>query len=192
MRNSLIALASLFILSNGVVVYGQSNDDRISEIESQITELQSELKELTKDDKSVDGEPLGLVEFDGGSILFKEAYIYEDDMSPGGKSVLFIMDYTNKSDKPYQPSSAMIWQVDAKQESDTQVFNLTNNYNYIFDRYKIDSYKNSNIDLKPGATIEFEFSYGLNFSDSELTLLDDEGEIILTLDPNGLEVLSNN
>lgn len=190
MKKKLITLASLFLLSNVGTVYGQENAERISEIESKITELQSELKELTKDETAVDGEPLGIVEFDGGSILFKEAYVYEDDMSPGGKSVLFIMDYTNKSDKPYQPSSSMIWQVDAKQESDTQVFDLTNNYSS--DRYKVDSFKNSHIDLKPGATIEFEFSYGLNFPDSELTLLASDGETILTLVPSDLEALPNN
>lgn len=194
MRRKLILFTTLFLMSNVATIAAQEgNKDRIIEIESQIAELQSELKSLTKDETSEDSDDIiAVLEDKDGKFEFKEAYIYDDENSPSGKSILFIVDYTNTSGSPTEPQSAFNRCIDAEQESEFQVFSLKTTYD--FGRSDIDSYKNKSIALKDGATIEFEFPFRLQFSDRNLILkaswlTDKEGEIILEVDPNTLEDL---
>lgn len=194
MKKSLLLLATVFTLGAVSPVLAQEdNSDRVAEIEAQIAELQAELSELTAENTTVnEGDTIGVLEADDGTLVFKEAYIYDDERSPSGKSVLFIIDYTNTSGEASEPSAAMIANIDAEQESDVQVFDLRSTRNS--DRRGMDTYENRNIDLKDGATIEFEYAYELELLDSDIALKygwrhDNKGETVLSLNPNELEPL---
>lgn len=199
MKKKMILLASLFVLSGVTAVHAQEdNSERIAEIEAQIAELQNELDGLksSSDDVSTDQEDasdyLGVLESRGHTFKFKDAYMFDDDDAPSGKSVLFIIEYTNNTGKSNEPSSGVISEVNAIQESDVQIFDLRSTR--VRDRRDLETYKNRNIDLKDGASIEFEYGFKLEFVDSPLVLKgsylsDARDEVILELDPNNLEQL---
>lgn len=194
MKKILLALSSLFILSS-VPVFAQ-NEERIAEIEAQIKELQSELKELKDGSTEVnssedDTDVLATFENQGLLFTFKEAYLVDDQHSPSGKSVLFFIEFTNNTGEKQQPSNAIIFSVDAEQESDIQVFDLNI---AMLNRYEEETSKNKGITLKDGATIEIEMGYQLEIANAPVTLKgswlsNSEDEVILELNPQELDLL---
>lgn len=85
-----------------------------------------------------------------------------------------------------------MYYIDAKQESDIQIFDLSMALLYI--RYKEPTLRNASIALKDGESIEFEMAFQLELLYGPITLIgstkyDKKDEIILTLDPKKLDEL---
>ncbi|UUX33013.1 DUF5067 domain-containing protein [Fundicoccus culcitae] len=194
MKKPILLFSSFLLLSMATPVFAQ-NADRIAELEAQIAELQSELDELLETNGSEEAESqekiLGTFEDNGITMVFKEAYLVDDEYANSGKSILFFIEFTNDSGELQEPSSAIIFTIDAKQESEIQVFDLEV---AALPRYEEETHKNRYIELKDGATIEIEFAYELELADAPITLqyslfTDSEGEELLTLDPKELSNL---
>ena len=159
---TLLVSAALFSV---VPVAAQENAD---DIKAQIESLQKQLDEVEKSDNPSDTVQLGEIETEGAIFNLKEAHYFLDEKSTSGKSLLLIIEYTNKKDKANTPTSAIIWDLKAEQESDIQVFDL-NNASIPRDLRGPDTYKNRGIELKPGATILVEYAYKIEV-DSPITI----------------------
>lgn len=99
-------------------------------------------------------------ETDNAKYLFKENEIIDGTML-ADKIVALEIEFTNKKNEPVNPWMQFAFDFVGEQETDTQVIDLLGANAEFASDYKTEFVKNSNINVKPGATVTIVVGYSL-------------------------------